>query len=195
MSVFFRSFLHPFWTRLVQSLRREWSADFFHILVTSSNFFDNFNYFDDTDPTNGWVQYVDAQTASQGVSSKTSFPKIEQVLTSYKRTSRMRALLLLYSVLILLIPMLCKVASLFESLLRILGTMVSSSLTLSIVHTGVVSYSHSSHSHLLIDKFLATWPALWLSDVPNWPSHGEIDVMEQVNTGTDGNIMSKSLLI
>lgn len=37
----------------------------------------------------------------------------------------------------------------------------------------------------------ATWPALWLSDVPNWPEHGEIDVMENVNQATDGNIMSK----
>lgn len=39
---------------------------------------------------------------------------------------------------------------------------------------------------------VATWPALWLSDVYNWPLHGEIDVMEQVNQATSGNIMSKS---
>ena len=26
-----------------------------------------------------------------------------------------------------------------------------------------------------------TWPALWLSDPSNWPTNGEIDVMEQVN--------------
>lgn len=41
---------------------------------------------------------------------------------------------------------------------------------------------------------LATWPALWLSDPDNWPTNGEIDVMEQVNQATDGNIMSKSFL-
>jgi hypothetical protein len=27
----------------------------------------------------------------------------------------------------------------------------------------------------------ATWPALWLSDPSNWPTNGEIDVMEAVN--------------
>lgn len=36
----------------------------------------------------------------------------------------------------------------------------------------------------------ATWPALWLSDPSNWPSNGEIDVMEAVNTATDGNQMT-----
>ncbi|KAI1765906.1 glycoside hydrolase family 16 protein [Hypoxylon sp. FL1150] len=32
-----------------------------------------------------------------------------------------------------------------------------------------------------------TWPALWLSDPNNWPTNGEIDVMEAVNNATDGN--------
>ncbi|KAH6654982.1 concanavalin A-like lectin/glucanase domain-containing protein [Truncatella angustata] len=35
-----------------------------------------------------------------------------------------------------------------------------------------------------------TWPALWLSDVDNWPTNGEIDVMEAVNLATDGNQMT-----
>ncbi|EMC92043.1 glycoside hydrolase family 16 protein [Baudoinia panamericana UAMH 10762] len=36
----------------------------------------------------------------------------------------------------------------------------------------------------------STWPALWLTDPNNWPSHGEIDVMEAVNQATTGNQMT-----
>ncbi|KAH8888722.1 glycoside hydrolase family 16 protein [Thozetella sp. PMI_491] len=35
-----------------------------------------------------------------------------------------------------------------------------------------------------------TWPALWLTDMSNWPKNGEIDVMEAVNKADTGNIMS-----
>ncbi|KAF2156536.1 glycoside hydrolase family 16 protein, partial [Myriangium duriaei CBS 260.36] len=36
----------------------------------------------------------------------------------------------------------------------------------------------------------ATWPALWLLDPSDWPANGEIDVIESVNQGTDGNHMT-----
>ncbi|KAI1438822.1 concanavalin A-like lectin/glucanase domain-containing protein [Xylaria sp. CBS 124048] len=36
----------------------------------------------------------------------------------------------------------------------------------------------------------ATWPALWLADESNWPTNGEIDVMEAVNQATTGNQMT-----
>ncbi|KAK1594904.1 glycoside hydrolase family 16 protein [Colletotrichum navitas] len=36
----------------------------------------------------------------------------------------------------------------------------------------------------------ASWPALWFTDPDNWPDAGEIDVMEAVNQGTDGNQMT-----
>ncbi|TDZ12860.1 putative glycosidase [Colletotrichum spinosum] len=36
----------------------------------------------------------------------------------------------------------------------------------------------------------ASWPALWFSDPNNWPAAGEIDIMEAVNQGTDGNQMT-----
>ncbi|KAF4120578.1 Glycosyl hydrolases family 16 [Geosmithia morbida] len=35
-----------------------------------------------------------------------------------------------------------------------------------------------------------TWPALWLTDPSNWPDNGEIDVVESINQGTDGNQMT-----
>jgi hypothetical protein len=38
----------------------------------------------------------------------------------------------------------------------------------------------------------ATWPALWMTsaDISSWPASGEIDIMEQVNSGTSGNLMT-----
>jgi Glycosyl hydrolases family 16 len=35
-----------------------------------------------------------------------------------------------------------------------------------------------------------TWPALWLSDSSNWPTNGEIDIIEATNNGTWGNSMT-----
>ncbi|KAL9111638.1 MAG: hypothetical protein Q9227_003911 [Pyrenula ochraceoflavens] len=35
-----------------------------------------------------------------------------------------------------------------------------------------------------------TWPAIWLTDPSSWPTNGEIDVMEAVNTATTGNQMT-----
>lgn len=35
-----------------------------------------------------------------------------------------------------------------------------------------------------------TWPALWLSDTSNWPTNGEIDIIEATNNGTWGNSMT-----
>jgi hypothetical protein len=36
----------------------------------------------------------------------------------------------------------------------------------------------------------STWPALWLSVQSNWPTNGEIDVIESTNTATVGNQMT-----
>lgn len=36
----------------------------------------------------------------------------------------------------------------------------------------------------------STWPALWLTDPSNWPTNGEIDVLEAVNGATTGNLMA-----
>ncbi|EGX89459.1 endo-1,3(4)-beta-glucanase, putative [Cordyceps militaris CM01] len=36
----------------------------------------------------------------------------------------------------------------------------------------------------------AAWPALWLTDPSHWPDHGEVDVLEAVNGGDAGNMMT-----
>jgi len=36
----------------------------------------------------------------------------------------------------------------------------------------------------------STWPAIWLTDPSNWPTNGEIDVVEAVNQATTGNQMT-----
>lgn len=36
----------------------------------------------------------------------------------------------------------------------------------------------------------STWAALWLTDPSNWPTNGEIDVLEAVNGATTGNQMT-----
>lgn len=36
----------------------------------------------------------------------------------------------------------------------------------------------------------STWPALWLTDPSNWPTNGEIGVVEAVNGATTGNLMT-----
>lgn len=35
-----------------------------------------------------------------------------------------------------------------------------------------------------------TWPALWLTDTYNWPTNGEIDVLETTNRGSEGNAVT-----
>lgn len=35
-----------------------------------------------------------------------------------------------------------------------------------------------------------TWPALWLTDPAHWPEHGEIDVLETTNRGSEGNAVT-----
>jgi Glycosyl hydrolases family 16 len=35
-----------------------------------------------------------------------------------------------------------------------------------------------------------TWPALWLTDGYNWPTNGEIDVLEATNIAIQGNAMT-----
>ncbi|OOQ87823.1 putative glycosidase C21B10.07 [Penicillium brasilianum] len=121
---------------------------------SGSSFFDNFEYYTSTDPTNGWVQYVDSQTASMMnltyASDSTAVIKVDtdtQNQTSGRKSVRITST----------------------------NTYDNGLFIFDVVHT---PYG------------CATWPALWLTDPSNWPEHGEIDVMESNNKGTQGNDMT-----
>lgn len=138
---------------------------------SGSSFFNNFEYYTSTDPTNGWVQYVylgcpvrlcqllmivgkryvDSQTASMTnltyASDSTAVIKVDtdaQNQTSGRKSVRITST----------------------------NTYDSGLFIFDVVHT---PYG------------CATWPALWLTDPSNWPEHGEIDVIESNNKGTHGN--------
>lgn len=126
----------------------------YHLVDTYSgtSFFDNFDFFSETDPSNGFVIYVDQSGAEWlNLTYATSESAILKVDTSTNvDTSSGRRSVRITS-----------------------KTQYDSGLF-------VFDVAHTPYG-------CATWPALWLSDPDNWPTNGEIDVLEAVNTATDGN--------
>jgi opacity protein-like surface antigen len=121
---------------------------------SGSSFFDNFEYYSTTDPTNGFVQYVNSQTASQmNLTYASESSAVIRVDTSTQNQTNGR------------------------SSVRITSTNTYDSGLF------IFDVAHTPYG-------CATWPALWLTDPSNWPAHGEIDVMESNNNGTNGNEMT-----
>ncbi|EPE33256.1 Concanavalin A-like lectins/glucanase [Glarea lozoyensis ATCC 20868] len=122
---------------------------------SGENFFDNFDYFTGYDPSSGFVHYVDSVAAAQ-----------------YNLTY----------------------ASTSSAVLRVDTSVNSSSVPNA--STGRFSVRITSKKQYGTNNLFifdvkhtptgcATWPALWLSDPSNWPTNGEIDIMEAVNVVSD----------
>ena len=129
---------------------------------SGTTFFDNFDYFTGYDPTNGFVHYVPEETAQS---------------SQYNLTY----------------------ASASSAVLRVDTTVDNS--TVPNAETGRFSVRLTSKKQFDTGLFVfdvihspvgcATWPALWTADPANWPSNGEIDIMEAVNVVDDvGNHMA-----
>lgn len=119
---------------------------------SGTGFFDNFDYFNTYDPSDGFVHYVPAETADSTqynltyASSSSAVLKVDTTVTAETVPN----------------------ASTGRFSVRISSkTQYSTGLFIfDILHTPIGC---------------ATWPALWLADPSNWPDNGEIDVMEAVN--------------
>lgn len=118
---------------------------------TTSNFFDNFDFYSGADPTNGFVEYqTDSAASSSGLAGYTNG-----------------------------------------------GIYLGSDHTTSNPANGRASTrvsSKKSYTHMLLVADVAhmpvgcgTWPALW-SFGPDWPSSGEIDILEGVNSQSSNEI-------
>ncbi|WPH03485.1 glycoside hydrolase family 16 protein [Acrodontium crateriforme] len=136
---------YPDYTQLNYTLQ-----DTYH----GTTFFDNFDYFNTYDPSQGFVHYVPEETAQQyNLTYATDSAAIMRVDTSTANATTGR-----FSV---------RITSKKQ------------------YNNGLFIFNVTNSPY-----GCSTWPALWLSDPSNWPTNGEIDVMEGVNQATNGNQMT-----
>lgn len=131
---------------------------------SGSNFFNNFLFYTDTDPTNGHVKYVDLSTAnstglagflSSDSSNSTFSPQPPPIFLGVDSSTTLNS-----------------------------NDSGRPSVRLSSLQT-------FNHALLLLDiqhmpaPVCGTWPALWLlGSAAPWPQAGEIDILENVNDAT-----------
>ncbi|KAM0250550.1 hypothetical protein ACHAQJ_008560 [Trichoderma viride] len=122
------------------------------VTYDASNFFSSFDFFTDSDPTHGFVEYVDASTAnSLGLAGTSSGGVYMGVDSTTQSPSNGRK------------------------------------------SVRVTSQQSFTHGLFIADiahmpgSICGAWPAMWMVG-PNWPSAGEIDIIEGVNTQTTNAI-------
>lgn len=122
------------------------------VTYDETNFFDSFDFFTDSDPTHGFVEYVDGATASSlqlaGTSSGGVFMAADSTTQNPPNGRK------------------------------------------SVRVTSKQSFTHglfiADIAHMP-GSICGVWPAMWMVG-PNWPSSGEIDIIEGVNTQTTNSI-------
>jgi len=136
---------YPDYSRLTYSLKDTYSG---------TTFFDNFDYGNGTDKTDGFVNYVTKEGAAFSnltyASSSSALVKVENT-TNTGTAGR-------------------------PSVKIMSKTNYTKGLF-------VFDITHTPYG-------CGTWPAVWVSDEQDWPKNGEIDIIEAVNKGNNGNQMT-----
>lgn len=160
---------YPDYTKLTYSLVDTYSG---------TDFFDNFDYYTETDPSDGYVTYVSssiADSSSYNLTYASSSSAVLRVDTSTSDTTTTAST---------------------GSMGGPGSTTTSTSTTSSGRNSVRITSKNTYNDGLFVFDILhapygcGTWPALWLTDPNNWPEHGEIDVMETVNQAASGNQMT-----
>ncbi|KAJ5157008.1 uncharacterized protein N7482_008108 [Penicillium canariense] len=119
---------------------------------TTDSFFDNFDFYTDSDPTNGYVNYLDRSSASSGRLISTSGGSVYIGVDTVNTASDPG-----------------------RSSVRL------------------TSKNTYTHGLVILDlehmpgSVCGTWPAFWMLG-SDWPSNGEIDIIEGVNTQTNNQM-------
>ncbi|KAL1306214.1 hypothetical protein AAFC00_004310 [Neodothiora populina] len=122
---------------------------------SGSSFYDQFNFISDSDPTHGFVQYLDQSTAASTglISVVDGVARWGTDSTNiYSNTSTGRP---------------------------------------SIRLEGKTNYNHGlfiADIKHMPGSICGAWPAFWTLGDATWPSHGELDIIEGVNKGTNNQI-------